>query len=86
VFVKGRDNSERRRVSSAGEYTVVGSVTIEPVISVTVTIPVHVSFEAHVPSAREIIKNKDLWSIVVYCSLLEFYTKIRLQESFVVLG
>ena len=55
--------------------TVSGAVTIQiPPISVVVHVPV--------PSSGEIIKNKDLWRIVVYCSLLEFYAKIRLQRFF----
>lgn len=40
------------------------------------------SVQVHMPSVSEILKNKNLWRIVVYCSLLEFYAKIRLRLFF----
>lgn len=78
--------ADKARDSSLDKYAVVGNVTIEvPAISITASIPMpefSVSVEAHVPSASEIFENKDLWRIVVYCSLLEFYAKIRLRVFF----
>ncbi len=34
------------------------------------------------PSINEILRNKDLWKVVLYSSLLEFFGKIRLKEFF----
>jgi len=78
--------ANKARDFSADKCAVVGNITIEvPAISITASIPVSevaVSVEAHMPSVSEILKNKNLWRIVVYCSLLEFYAKIRLRVFF----
>lgn len=84
VLVKDQENLANGGGSSADGYALSGNVTIEiPAISVNVSVPIpEVSISVKVPSVGEILENKDLWRIVVYCSLLEFYAKIRLREFF----
>lgn len=78
--------ANKAKASPMDGHMVLGEVTIRvPAVSIVAQIPipaVSISVVAHVPSVSEILENGDLWRVVVYCSLLEFYAKIRLREFF----
>jgi hypothetical protein len=82
--------ANKAKASSVDGHTVLGEVTIHvPAVSIVAQIPipdVSLSVVAHVPSVADILEDRNLWRVVVYCSLMEFYAKIRLRAFFELRG